>query len=98
MGNTYKHLVERPHAWRKQLYLRGKNMTVGQMVATMHANHWTAEQMADQIDVPEEQVREALSYFEAHKALIEQEFETEGRMLAEQGFALAPNQVRAPAR
>ena len=57
---TYTHLESRPHPWRRQLWLRGRNMTVGQMVATMRANHLNPEQAAANFDVPPVQVAEAL--------------------------------------
>ena len=34
------HLVRRPHPWRSQLYLRGRNMTVRQLVGTVKANRF----------------------------------------------------------
>src|SRR5262245_64724872 len=36
--DPWKHLVGRPHPWRKQLYLRGRNMTARQLVGGMRAN------------------------------------------------------------
>jgi hypothetical protein len=32
---NYKHLEPRPHRWRKQLYIKGRNMTVWQLVSNM---------------------------------------------------------------
>jgi hypothetical protein len=39
----YQYLIPRPEKWRKQLYLKGRNMTVGQLVYKMRANQMTAE-------------------------------------------------------
>ncbi|HEY8283516.1 MAG TPA: hypothetical protein VIJ28_03940 [Chloroflexota bacterium] len=47
----YRHLEERSHPWRRQLWLRGRNMTVGQLVATMRANHLAPEQAAIDLDL-----------------------------------------------
>lgn len=62
MQNAYAYLVARPHSWRKQLYLQGRNMTVGQLVATMRANKLSPEEAADDLSLPIAQVQEALAY------------------------------------
>src|SRR5947209_7048401 len=42
----WEHLVRRPHPWRKQLYLRGRNMTARQLVGGIRANELDEEQAA----------------------------------------------------
>lgn len=44
--------VERPHPWRRQLSLKGRNMRASQLVATMRANAMTAEQAAVDFELP----------------------------------------------
>lgn len=39
----WKHLVVRRHPWRKQLYLKGRNMTVRVLVGSVKANGFTEE-------------------------------------------------------
>ena len=39
---------QRPHRWRKQLYLKGRNMTVAHVVYTMRANDMTPEDAAEE--------------------------------------------------
>jgi len=73
----YQYLVSRPERWRKQLYLKGRNMTVGQLVYKMRANQMTAEQAARDMDLPVEQVLEAMVYYQTHRQLIESEAEDE---------------------
>jgi len=73
----YQYLVSRPEKWRKQLYLKGRNMTVGQLVYKIRANQMTAEQAARDMDLPLEQVLEALAYYQTHHQLIESEVEEE---------------------
>ena len=34
----WQYLVARPHSWRKQLTIKGRNMSVGQLVSTVRAN------------------------------------------------------------
>ena len=62
----WKHLVVRRHPWRKQLYLKGRNMTVRHLVGSVKANGFSEEEAAKNHDLPVEAIREALTYFEAN--------------------------------
>jgi uncharacterized protein (DUF433 family) len=86
----YRYLVERPETGRRQLYLTGRNMTVGQLVYTMRANDLEAEAAAEDLELPLEQVREALAYYETHRDLIESEADEERRSLQDRGVTLEP--------
>ena len=85
---TYQYLVARPHPWRRQLYLKGRNMTVGQLISTMQANHLTPEEAADDLELPVEQAKEALAYYESHCDLIEAEAREEAARLAARGYVV----------
>jgi len=87
---SYNYLVARPHPWRRQLSLKGRNMTVGQLVATMNANHMTPEEAADDFEMPLEQIREALQYFEANEDLVNTELREDKRYLAARGYRVEP--------
>jgi len=87
---TYRYLVARPHPWRRQLYLKGRNMTVGQLISTMQANHLTPEEAADDLELPLEQVEEALVYYRLHRDLIESEAREEAARLAAKGYMVKP--------
>jgi uncharacterized protein (DUF433 family) len=89
----YQYLVARPEKGRKQLYLKGRNMTVGQLVYKMRANHLSAEQVAADMDLPVEQVLEALAYYQTHRELIESEMEEEKQYLLSHGVELEPHAV-----
>lgn len=78
---TYDYLVERPHPWRKQLSLRGRNITVGQFVASMRANNLSPEDAVDNFDVPLTQVMEVLAYYATHQALVDEELHEDKRRL-----------------
>ncbi len=93
-AEAYALLERRPDNWRKQLWLKGRNMTVGQLVYSMRANGTLHDPpaAASKFALPEAQVREALSYFRRHRALIEQEAEEEKRWLIEHGYSLEPRQ------
>lgn len=83
---VYRYLVARLHPWRRQLYLKGRNMTVGQLISTMQANQLTPEGAADDLELPIEQVKEALAYYESHRDLIEAEAREEAARLAAKGY------------
>lgn len=88
--SLYRFLVRRSHPWRRQLWLKSRNMTVGQLVATMQAAAMTPEQAADRLDLPVAQVQEALAYYEADRELVDAEFREEKRRLLDRGLALEP--------
>ena len=89
----YRYLTARSDSWRKQLYLKGRNMTVGQLVYTMRANNLSAEAAARDMDLPVAQVREAQAYYETHRELIEAEADEEKRYLLSRGVQLEPPTV-----
>lgn len=89
----YQYLVDRPETGRQQLYLTGRNMTAGQLVYKMRANDLSAEEAAQDMDLPLAQVKEAMVYYETHRDLIESEFAEERRTLQEQGGVLEPQNL-----
>lgn len=89
----YQYLIPRPEKGRKQLYLKGRNMTVGQLVYKMRANRLSAEQAAEDMDLPVKQVMEALTYYQIHRELIESEMEEEKQYLLSHGVKLEPGTV-----
>ncbi|RME51438.1 MAG: DUF433 domain-containing protein [Caldilineae bacterium] len=78
----YRYLVARPHPWRRQPCLKGRNMTVGQLVATMKANRLSPEEAAEDLNLPLEQVYEALLYYDLHRDLVEAELREEANRVA----------------
>ena len=88
--NHYEHLVVRPESNYKQAYLRGRNMRVGQLIYKMRANGLSAEEAAEDMDLPLEQVREAQIYYQINRELIEQETEDEKMRLIAAGVSLEP--------
>lgn len=83
---NYQYLTARPHPWKKQLVLKGRNMTVGQLISTMQANNLTDEEAADDLDLPLEQIREARAYYQAHQTLVDLEAQEEAARLASKGY------------
>lgn len=84
--NNYKYLEARPHPWRQQLCIKGRNMTVWHLVGTARAWEETPEEAARNRDLPLEAVLEAYDYYERNRELIESEVEEEGRRLREAGL------------
>lgn len=89
----YSFLVERPHPWRRQLSLKGRNLTVGQLVSTLKANCLTPEVGAREMDLPVEAIREALDYYAANETLIQLEASEERRYLGQRGYRLEPQNL-----
>jgi len=89
----YRYLVERPETGRSQLYLKGRSMTVGQLIYKMRANDLNAEEAADDMGLPVAQVREAQVYYETNRELIEIETAEEKRTLQAKGVPLEPESL-----
>jgi uncharacterized protein (DUF433 family) len=90
---AWQYLVRRPHAWRKQLYVKGRNMTARQLVGSMKANQFDEKAAAADCQLPVEAVREALAYVESNRDLLETEAEIERLMLKRGGIARGPQPV-----
>lgn len=75
----YRWLVAAPHAWRRQLSLKGRRLTASQLVDVVEANGLSAEAAAAEFDLPVEAVREALDYCARNGELIRAEAAEERR-------------------
>jgi uncharacterized protein (DUF433 family) len=87
---VYRYLEARPHSWRRELYLKGRNMTVGQLVYDMRANNITPEEAVANYDLPLEQVLEALLYYQRHRELVEADVDEERRDGESRGIVIGP--------
>ncbi len=76
---AYRWLVAVPHSWRRQLSLKGRRLTAGQLVDVLRANELSAEGAAAEFDVPVEAVREAIDYCERNDDLVAAEAAEERR-------------------
>jgi len=52
MFDHYEYLVARPETGYKQLYLKARNMRVGQLVYKMRANELSPEEAAADLNLP----------------------------------------------
>jgi uncharacterized protein (DUF433 family) len=92
-GPRWRFLVQRHHPWRRQLSIKGRNLTVGQLVSTVRANNLSLEDAAADLALPLDAIQEALAYHAENQGLIELEACEERRRLAEKGLALEPKDL-----
>jgi uncharacterized protein (DUF433 family) len=92
-ATRWQYLIARPHRWRRQLCLKGRNMTVGQLLSTIRANRLTPEQASDRLDLPLAAIYEALAYYTENRGLIELEASEERRRLGQRGLPLEPKDI-----
>jgi uncharacterized protein (DUF433 family) len=92
-GARWQYLIARPHRWRRQLWVKGRNMTVGQLISTIRANRMSPEQASDSLDLPLAAIYEALMYYAENRGLIELEASEERRRLAQRGLPLEPKDL-----
>ena len=91
----YEYLISRPDTGHKQLYLKGRPMSVGQLIKQMQAEQLSPEETAREMDLPLPQVREALAYYETHQDLITRETtETQQSLADVLGFDPDDEQAR----
>jgi hypothetical protein len=89
----WQHLVRRRHQWRRQLYVKGRNLTARQLVGSIKANQLDEEKAAVNYQLPPEAIREAMTYVDQNKDLLETEAEIERLMLKRGGVARGPEPV-----
>ena len=82
LGQEWTWLVRRDHPWRRQLWVKGRNITAGDLVRTASIEGWPPEEVAHQFDLPLEAVIEAFRYAESARELISAE-EAENRIVAQ---------------
>lgn len=84
----YCHLEVRPHRWKKQLWIKGRNVSVWQLLCVMWGDGQTPEEAARDRSLPVEAIYEALDYYEKNKELIHAEAAEEKRRLIARGWKL----------
>lgn len=86
----WRYLVERPHSWRRQLCIKGRNMTAAQLVSSINANDLRAEEAAADFGLPREAIEEALRYCRDNAELLALEANEQRRRLVEKGYSVGP--------
>ena len=74
-------LVEREHPWRRQLWIKGRRITAGDLARTIEIEGWSSDQAADEFDLPVVAVDEAIRYLAENRELVLAE-EQENRLAA----------------
>ena len=65
-----RYLEPKPYKKTRFFGIKGHNMTVWHLVATMRANQFAIQETAEGFDLPVEAVEEALDYYMKNKAEI----------------------------
>lgn len=86
----WQYLEQRPHPWRKQLYLKGRKLKAFTLWINMNINHLTLEEAAQNWNLPTAAIEEVAEYCQTHTELLKQEAEEERRRLEAQGVSLEP--------
>jgi uncharacterized protein (DUF433 family) len=85
---NWQYLVARPHAWRKQLYIKGRKLLASTICRDMTANQMSPEQAAENWDLPLSAIYEAIDYCENHQELLKLEADEERYRLEAKGVQL----------
>lgn len=85
---NWQYLVVRPHAWRKQLYIKGRKLLASTICRDMTANQMSPEQAAENWDLPLSAIYEAIDYCENHQELLKLEADEERYRLEAKGVQL----------
>jgi uncharacterized protein (DUF433 family) len=89
----YEYLTAHPETGYKQLYLKGRNLRVGQLIYKMRTNQLSDEAAAEDMDLPVAQIREAQLYYQINRGLIEQEATEEQQQLSRAGVRLESRNI-----
>ena len=84
----WQYLVSRPHAWRKQLYVKGRKLLASTVWQDMVTNQLSPEQTAENWELPLPAIYEAVQYCESHQDLLKLEADEERYRLEVKGVAL----------
>jgi hypothetical protein len=80
-AEQWRWLVERPHPWRRQLWVKGRKLLASAVWLDALTNGMGTQEAADNWDLPLEAAEEIFAYCEANKPLIEAEANEERQRL-----------------
>lgn len=90
----WRWLLERPHPWRRQLWVKGRKLLASAVWVDALTNGMGPRAAAENWDLPLEACEEIFAYCEANRALIESEANEERQRLK---LASVDVEARAPA-
>ena len=78
---TWLWLLDRPHPWRRQLWVKGRKLMASAVWLDALTNGMGPSEASENWDLPPEACEEIFAYCEANKALIEAEANEERQRL-----------------
>ena len=90
----WKWLTDRAHAWRRQKYFKGRRLRAATVWRGMLADGMSAEEAAQDWELPVEAVQEAVAWCEANRELIAADAAEERRAAHESGIQVEPPTAR----
>lgn len=81
----WKWLVERPHPWRRQLWVKGRRLAASAVWRDAQTNQLGMQETAENWDLPLEAVKEIFDYCDANRHLIVAEAQEERQRLLSGG-------------
>ena len=72
-AGDWTYLESRPHAWKRELWVKGRRVRAGVVYSSMVANSRTPEQTSAAYDLPIEAVQEIIRYCKANWPQIAEE-------------------------
>jgi hypothetical protein len=91
----YKFLTERPHPWRRQLWVKGRRLLASTVWADVIANGMSKEEAAENWELPVESIQEILLYCERNRELLAMEADEEKRLLRAKGISFDNQKTRS---
>lgn len=89
-AEAWTYLVARPHAWKKQLFIKGRKLTAANVWREMLVNQMSEAEAAENWDLPQAAIAEVVAYCEANRDLLRVEAEEEKLQLLQNGVKLTP--------
>ncbi|MEX0270219.1 hypothetical protein AB3R30_13835 [Leptolyngbyaceae cyanobacterium UHCC 1019] len=87
-AENWQYLESRSHAWRQQLYLKGRKLLAAIVWQDMMANQLSSEQAAENWSLPLAAIDEVIRYCDSHQELLKLEAAEERNRLAAGGVSL----------
>lgn len=92
-NHNWQYLVNRPHPWRKQLYIKGRKLLASTIWRDMISNQMSPEEAAENWDLPQLAINEAICYCESNQELLALEAAEERYRLESKGVAIEPTNL-----
>lgn len=85
----WTYLVECSHPWKKQLYVKGRNLPAAAVWTSMQVNGMTPDETAQNFELPIDAINEIILYCEANRELLEMEAAEDLLILERKGISVA---------